>query len=151
MASLLRYRNKDETIKMINRKVALRGFRDSMGNLERMADRENSHEKKLDLNNFMKNPQLIYSKKNVQELDMKLQEVGQLQREYIDDIGVNERIKDAPTNDIESIKIANAKALEYDNMLSPDPSLVSDTKNLEELVAMRKKKMRDVRRRMRVR
>jgi len=151
MASLLRYRNKDETIKMINRKVALRGFRDSMGNLERMADRENSHEKKLDLNDFMKNPQLIYSKKNVQELDMKLQEVGQLQREYIDDIGVNEKIKDAPTNDIESIKIANAKALEFDNMLNADPSLVSDTKNLEELVAMRKKKIRDVRRRMRVR
>jgi hypothetical protein len=138
MASLLRYRNKDKTIKMINKKVALRGFRDSMGNLE-------------DLNDFMKNPQLIYSKKNVQELDMKLQETGQLQREYIDDIGVNQRIKDAPTNDIDSIKTANAKALEFDNMLSPDPSLVSDTKNLEELVAMRKKKMRDVRRRMRVR
>lgn len=148
MASLLKYTNKD-TLKKINRKVALRDFRNSMGNLDRIANRETTHERKVDLRHFMSNPQQIYSKKNVEELNRGLREVGRIQREYIDDQGVNQSIVDAPTNDIEAIKTANAKALEFDKMLAPDASLISEAKNLEELQAMRRKRTRDIRRRMR--
>jgi hypothetical protein len=148
MASLLKYTNMDMK-KRINRKVALRDFRNSMGNLNRVANRQNAHERKVDLQHFMSNPQQIYSKRNVAELNRGLRDVGRIQREYIDDQGVNQTIVDAPTNDIEAIKTANAKALEFDKQLAPDPSLISEGKNLEELQAMRKKRTRDIRRRMR--
>ena len=99
----------------------------------------------------MNNPQEVYSKQNVNELESKLKDVGRIGREYIDDSGLNQSIKDAPTNDIESIKMANAKAIEFDTMLSPDASLISEAKDLEQLQAIRRKKTRDQRRRMRIR
>ncbi|NPD90623.1 MAG: hypothetical protein HGN29_18075 [Asgard group archaeon] len=148
MSSLLRYTKKN-SIDKINRRIALREFRKSMGDLERIANMENAQERRVDLGHFMRNPQEIYSKRNVAELNRGLREVGQLQREYIDDIGLNQTILEAPTNDIDAIKTANAKALEFDSMLAPDPSLVSEVKNIEELRAIRKKKNRDMLRRVR--
>ncbi|MHA2051885.1 MAG: hypothetical protein ACW986_19935, partial [Promethearchaeota archaeon] len=90
-----------------------------------------------------------YSKQNVNELESKLKDVGRIGREYIDDPGLSQAILDAPTNDIESIKMANAKAIEFDTMLSPDSSLISEAKDLEQLRSIRRKKMRDQKRRMR--
>lgn len=148
MASLIKYQQRG-TFTRLNRKVRLRDWRRTMGDLDRQANQEDSLESKVDLNQFMKNPMEVFSKANVQELEMKLREKGNLQREYIDDIGLNQSIVNAPTNDIEDIKKANAKALEWDSMLSPDASLVSAAKNLDELRAGRKKKMRDQRRMMR--
>ena len=149
MASLLKYNNKS-TLHMLNRKVALRQFRSSMGDLARQANQEDNLEKKVDLQKFMNNPQEVYSKQNVNELESKLKDVGRIGREYIDDVGLNQTVKDAPTNDIEGIKTANAKAIEFDTMLSPDASLISEAKDLEQLQAIRRKKTRDQRRRMRI-
>ena len=148
MASLLKYNNKS-TLHMLNRKVALRRFRTSMGDLARQANQEDNLEKKMDLQKFMNNPQEIYSKENVNELESKLKDVGRIGREYIDDSGLNQSVLDAPTNDIDSIKQANAKAIEFDTMLSPDSSLISEAKDLAQLQAIRRKKTRDQRRRMR--
>jgi hypothetical protein len=122
-----------------------------MGDLARQANQEDNLEKKVDLQKFMNNPQEVYSKQNVNELESKLKDVGRIGREYIDDAGLNQTVKDAPTNDIDSIKQANAKAIEFDTMLSPDSSLISEAKDLEQLQAIRRKKTRDQRRRMRIR
>ena len=148
MASLLNYSNKG-TLKKLNRKVALRQFRTMMGDLERQANQEDRLEKKVDLKSFMNNPHEVYSKRNVDELNKNLRNVGNLQREYIDDIGLNQTNKDAPPDDIESIKKANAKALEWDNQLNPDPSLIaqqSTAKSLAERSENRKRELRNINR-----
>lgn len=150
MTSLLKYSSKN-TLPRLNRKVALRNFRRTMGNLEAEAKTDNNLEHRVDIKEFMNNPQGIYSKKNVEELESKLKDVGQLQRQYIDDIGVVQTILAAPTNDIESIKMANAAALKHDNMLSPDPTLIAaqqTAKSLAEKSEGRKKILRDRKRKM---
>ena len=153
MTSLLRYSN-DETFMRLKRKVALRAFRSTMGDLEREAKKENSMEQRVDIKEFLKNPQEIYSKQNVAELESKLKDIGNLQREYIDDVGLNQVLLEAPTNDVDSLKASNAAALKFDNMLSPDPSLIaqqSTAKSLEEKSRDRKKILRDQRRQSRMR
>ena len=133
----------------LKRKVALRAFRSTMGNLEKEAKKENSIEKRVDMKEFMKNPQEIYSKENVAELERKLKDVGNLQREYIDDTGLNQSLLEAPTNDVDALKASNAAALKFDNMLSPDPSLIaqqSTAKSLEQKSMDRKKILRDMKR-----
>ena len=145
MASLLRYCNSVD-FNRLERKVELRRWRQNMGNLDRDANKQDKQEQKADMGLFMKNPMEIFNKENVAELEMKLKQTGNLQRDYIDDIGLNQTIVMAPLNDVEGIKTANASALAYDNQLAPDPSLVSEAKNLDELRAGRKKKMRDMRR-----
>lgn len=150
MSSLLKYSSKN-TLSKLNRKVALRNFRRTMGNLESEAKADNNLEHRVDMKEFMNNPQGIYSKKNVVELESKLKDVGQLQRQYIDDIGVNQTILTAPTNDIELIKMANALALKHDNMLSPDPALIASqqtAKSLAEKSEGRQKILRDRKRKM---
>ena len=124
MSSLLKYQKKGQ-LAFLKRKVQLRNFRTSMGNLEKQAEIEDKKELEVDLKNWMSNPQEIYSKENVKELNKNLLNVGNLEREYIDDVGLNQTVKDAPTDDISSIKKANAKALEYDNKLNPDPALIA--------------------------
>ncbi len=152
MASLIKYQKKG-TLSRLQRKVQIREFRNMLGNLQREAANEDRQEMKVDMRNFMKNPMEIYSKKNVEELDRNLRNLGNLQREYIDDIGLNQTIVDAPTNDIDELKKANAKALAWDNQLSPDPSLLADTltaqKSLEDRAATRRKNQRDRKRRLR--
>ena len=153
MTSLLRYSN-DETFMRLKRKVALRAFRSTMGDLEREAKKENSMEQRVDIKEFLKNPQEIYSKQNVAELESKLKDIGNLQREYIDDVGLSQTLLEAPTNDVDALKASNAAALKFDNMLSPDPSLIaaqSTAKSLEQKSMDRKKILRDQRRQSRMR
>lgn len=136
----------DKTIDYIERRRRLRAFRKMMGDLEKEYMREAQKAERKDLNVEMKNPEEIFNKSNVKEMESKLNQNWNNQRRFIDTNGsADDLLYAAPTNDIQGIKTANTNALNFTNQLNPSPELTEQKQQTEILKTLRDNRMKKLR------